>query len=66
MGKDCHCVHGGYLTCNDNYNPHSLQNRKWENDFPVDKWSFGFNRLTTLANYRTIEEILEELISTVR
>lgn len=25
------CHHGSYYTCNDRYNPGTLQNHKWEN-----------------------------------
>ena len=43
-----------------------LQNHKWENAFTVDKRSWGFRREATYSDFLTIEEILEELVSTVR
>ena len=43
-----------------------LQNHKWENAFTVDKKSWGFRREATYSDFLTIEEILEELVSTVR
>ena len=43
-----------------------LQNHKWENAFTVDKSSWGFRREAVLSDFLTIEEILEQIVSTVR
>ena len=43
-----------------------LQNHKWENAFTVDKRSWGFRREAVLSDFLTIEEILEQIVSTVR
>ena len=43
-----------------------LQNHKWENAFTVDRTSWGFRREATLSDFLSIEDILEELASTVR
>jgi alpha-L-fucosidase len=64
-GKGCSCKHGGFFACRDRYNPRSLQNHKWENAFTIDKASWGFRREATLSSYLTIEEILEQMVSTV-
>lgn len=53
------CLHGGYLTCNDRYNPGVLQPRKWENSMTIDKVSYGYRRNAKLEDYLTIEELLQ-------
>ena len=65
-GSNCHCKHGGYLSCSDRYNPRVVQSRKWENAMTIDRHSWGFRREATLADYLSIEEILEEFVTTVR
>jgi len=62
-GDPCH--HGGYYTCADRYNPGTLQNHKWENALTLDLSSWGYNRLTTLDGYMTIQQVLFQLASTV-
>jgi len=64
-GTGTPCVHGGYYTCQDRFNPGKLINHKWENALTVDKTSWGYNRQSYLNNYMTIEELLFELASTV-
>lgn len=59
------CVHGGYYTCTDRYNPGKLINHKWENAYTVDKWSWGFRRNAVLADFVTSVDIISELVSTV-
>ena len=46
--------------------PGKLQNHKWENAMTIDKYSWGFRREATLDEYLSIEEILEEFVTTVR
>ena len=48
------------------YNKDKLQSHKWENAFTVDKSSWGFRREAVYNNFLTIEEILEQIVSTVR
>jgi len=62
-GDACH--HGGYWTCNDRYNPHQLQNHKWENCMTIDYTTWGYARNHDLSFYLSIEELIESLASTV-
>jgi len=63
-GDACH--HGGYWTCYDDYNPGHLVPRKFENALPLDKaQSWGYRRNAKLADYLSVEDIIEELVSTV-
>ena len=43
-----------------------LQKHKWENAMTIDRYSWGFRREATLQDYLSIEELLEELVTTVR
>lgn len=43
-----------------------LQNHKWENAMTVDKLSWGYRRNADIMDYLTIEELLYQLVSTVR
>ncbi|KAJ8877880.1 hypothetical protein PR048_022339 [Dryococelus australis] len=64
-GKGLKCHHGDFYTCRDHYNPGHLIAHKWENCDTVDKNSWGFRRNAGLSDYRTIEELLARLVSTV-
>nr|CAB3247383.1 alpha-L-fucosidase [Phallusia mammillata] len=64
-GSDTLCKHGGYLTCSDRYNPGTLQTRKWENAMTIDKGSWGYRRNIQFDQYMTIEELLQELVTTI-
>ena len=63
-GSGTNCKHGGYYTCHDGYNPGTLQDHKFENCFTLDG-AWGYRRDTQLDSYRTIGEIIYQLISTV-
>ena len=43
-----------------------LENHKWENAMTVDKLSWGYRRNADIMGYLTIEELLYQLVSTVR
>jgi len=43
-----------------------LQSHKWENAMTVDKLSWGYRRNADIMDYLTIEELLYQLVSTVR
>jgi len=64
-GKDDNCKHGGYYTCTDRYNPGVLQEHKWENCFTIDSRTWGYARNGGIGDYQTIDQLLQELISTV-
>ncbi|CAF1176629.1 unnamed protein product [Adineta ricciae] len=64
-GSGVPCHHGGYYTCSDHYNPGHLVTHKWENCFTIDKNSWGFIRTSGVNDYRSIQEILMEIVTTV-
>jgi len=59
------CVHGGYYTCEDRYNPGKLLNHKWENCLTIDSQSWGYRRNANIADMLTIDQLISELASTV-
>lgn len=64
-GKECGCKHGGFLTCDDRFNPGTLQTRKWENAMTLDRHSWGFRRNAPLEDFLSAGEVLAELVTTV-
>jgi alpha-L-fucosidase len=64
-GAGLKCKHGGYFSCDDHFNPGKLFPHKWENAMTVDKGSWGFRRIATADDYRTPQDIISELVSTV-
>ncbi|CAL4063221.1 unnamed protein product, partial [Meganyctiphanes norvegica] len=64
-GHDSRCEHGSYVTCHDRYNPGTLQPKKWENALTFDKFSWGYRRNANMSDYLSIEEVLQELITTI-
>ena len=60
------CKHGDYLTCSDRYNPGTLQAKKWEDAMTLDTESWGYRRDMKLSDILTIEELLQNLVRTVR
>ena len=43
-----------------------LINHKWENAMTVDKLSWGYRRSADIMDYLTIQQLLYQLVSTVR
>ncbi|XP_065909205.1 alpha-L-fucosidase-like isoform X2 [Dysidea avara] len=64
-GSGDHCTHGGYFTCHDRFNPGKLYNHKYENAMTVQRTSWGYIRNTNISGYLSIEELLNQLVSTV-
>lgn len=64
-GKNIRCKHGGFLNCNDRYNPGILQKKKWENAMTIDRYSWGYRRNIQLSQLLTTESIIEQLAMTV-
>ncbi|KAK3859825.1 hypothetical protein Pcinc_034081 [Petrolisthes cinctipes] len=64
-GEGAMCHHGSFYTCQDRYNPGSLQNHKWENAMTLDKGSWGYRREATLTDYLTIHDLLTTLAQTI-
>ena len=46
--------------------PDTLQKHKWENAMTIDKYSWGFRREATIDQYLSIEELVAQLVITVR
>ncbi|KAL1513457.1 hypothetical protein ABEB36_002865 [Hypothenemus hampei] len=59
------CKHGDFYTCDDRYDPGTLQNKKWENALTIDKKSWGFRRNAALEDYMTPLELLTVVVRTV-
>nr|BBG92283.1 alpha-L-fucosidase [Patiria pectinifera] len=64
-GQGTSCKHGGFYSCNDRYNPGTLQKHKWENAMTIDKKSWGFRRDAQLDDYLTTDELVAILAETV-
>ncbi|XP_069125094.1 alpha-L-fucosidase-like [Argopecten irradians] len=64
-GNNTRCIHGGYWNCKDRYNPRVLLKHKWENIMTMDKKAGAYRREATLRDYYTMEELIENLVSTV-
>jgi len=64
-GSDAECLHGGYYTCNDRYNPGKLIKHKWENCLTIDEHSWGYRKNADIADMLTIQDLLATLASTV-
>ncbi|XP_026329132.1 putative alpha-L-fucosidase [Hyposmocoma kahamanoa] len=63
--KTSRCGHGDFYTCDDRYNPHALMFHKWENAFTLDRYSWGYRSDMTIADVLSIEELIENVVSTV-
>lgn len=64
-GPDTMCVHGGFLNCDDKFNPGKLMPRKWENARTITNVAWGYLREYDLNNTLTMEDILYQLVTTV-
>ncbi|XP_014769557.1 alpha-L-fucosidase isoform X2 [Octopus bimaculoides] len=64
-GKNVRCKHGGFLNCNDRYNPGVLVKKKWENAMTIDRYSWGYRRNLRLQDLLTVDKLIAELAETV-
>lgn len=64
-GKGDMCTHGQYYTCADRFLPSTLQGRKWENAFTIDKKSWGYRRNGGYTDYLSTAEVVHNVIATV-
>jgi alpha-L-fucosidase len=60
------CKYGDYLSCDDRYNPKTLQKHKWENAFTLDKHSWGLRREAQVEDYLNIHQVIQTIAETVR
>ncbi|XP_012940107.1 alpha-L-fucosidase [Aplysia californica] len=64
-GNNTRCKHGGFWDCTDHYKPGKLVPHKWENCMTIDKYSWGYRRNARLADIHTMEELIEQLVTTI-
>uniref|UniRef100_H2YIK7 alpha-L-fucosidase n=1 Tax=Ciona savignyi TaxID=51511 RepID=H2YIK7_CIOSA len=65
-GSDTLCKHGGFLTCNDRYNPKThVPDKKWENAMTLNKGSWSWRRDTDISQFLTTMEMLSTFIETI-
>jgi len=57
-GAGCMCHHGGYLTCQDKWNPSSKQTRKFEDATTMDKYAWTHRRNMRLSDVHSMEEVV--------
>ncbi|XP_026742726.1 alpha-L-fucosidase-like [Trichoplusia ni] len=64
-GIDIPGKHGDFYNYQDRYNPGKLLKHKWENAFTVDSKSWGYRRQMSINEVFTINQILNQVVSTV-
>jgi len=64
-GDKVRCKHGDFYNCDDKYNPGVLQKHKWENCMTIDRNSWGFRRDARYADFLTIQQLIESLVTTI-
>ncbi|OQV16442.1 Plasma alpha-L-fucosidase [Hypsibius exemplaris] len=64
-GNDTRCKHGGFLTCEDSFDPGQLIPKKWENCLTVDSHSWGYRRNMDIADIRSAQELIRALARAV-
>jgi alpha-L-fucosidase len=57
--------YGSFLTCEDNYEPATLNAKKWEDALTIDKTSWGYNRNATYDDYMTTRDLVHQLVRVV-
>ncbi|CAK8672515.1 unnamed protein product [Clavelina lepadiformis] len=64
-GNDTTCKHGGYLNCDDRFNPGEVQTRKWENAMTLNRDSWSWRRDTDIGQFLTTKEMLSTFVKTI-
>jgi len=64
-GSQTKCVHGGYYTCTDKYNPGVLPKHKWENCMTLDNYSWGYRKSLRSVDVLTMKELTRTLAETI-
>ncbi|CAG5135623.1 unnamed protein product [Candidula unifasciata] len=64
-GRNVVCKHGGFLTCTDQFNPGTLQKRKFENAMKLDYSSWGYRRDMKLSDVIPIQNLLRKIATTI-
>lgn len=64
-GVDVHRKHGDFFGCEPKCNGNHLMLINSLKTVSMDKYSFGYRREAQISDYRTVAEIIEELVTTV-
>lgn len=63
-GKDVALKHGDFISCESTCSQVSMSSKSLKT-VSVDKRSFGYRRAAKIADYRTVPEIIKELVTTI-
>lgn len=50
-GSDADCQHGDFFNCADRFHPNKVLPHKWESCITLDRYSWGYRRESSLADY---------------
>lgn len=64
-GKDVHGKHGDFVGCEPRCDEEMVRRFKSLNPISIDKYSWGYRREAQISDYRTVAEIIEELVITI-
>lgn len=64
-GIDVHRKHGDFFGCEPKCYGNDLMRVNSLKTLPIDKYSYGYRREAKFSDYRTVAEIIEELVTTV-
>lgn len=64
-GRDAEGKHGDMLNCDPNCDERVLMRFKWLKPVRIDKYSWGYRREAKISDYRTVAQIIKELVTTV-
>lgn len=64
-GEDGSGTHGDFLNCDPYCEEEKLKRFKWLKPLRTDKHSWGYRREAQISDYRTVTEIIDELVTTI-